>query len=451
MPRHVLWAYFELGTEPVPAQNRFAVTNPAVLHGGITLDAFVDLLEHWADDQVASLGDWLVLAPAGIDFLRTQGPWPSGDPSFRVRLLGAMPNSDAPYLVERLEGTGRQFDGNDYNDFYRRMMKQRGTPDKWQFEFMHPSIAIQNFTVLVIEIPDPLAITVGLDHDGLTAGVEVRYRAPDDETSFEVRVGEEPWAPDRAPLAYQAMEAERDGWSMIRYSTPVGEPGNYIAWLTRTQTDEDFDWRIPFLIGDPDPLATRVRDLLNVWFGLNNHRKATTLAEALEPRPANPAKGTPSGRLFEVALHAACTGLGLPTLYGDQTLTTPGVDIIAFDWQRGLVFAISSVTDTNIDLKLTKWLDVRDRVITVLVPYWEVRPIITTNRSLTDCSQAHIQSACRQGVLVCLALRISPALRSHHRLCPSSAQTFGSFPRIVRPARNTSYFLQPIATGGSSI
>ena len=445
-PWQVLWAYFELTTEQSPAQEREAVKSPRVIHGGIPLQGFVSLLEQWAIDQPAPLGEWTVLAPPGIDVINHYGPWMTDDPNFRVSLLGTMPQSDAPFLVERLQGTGRQFDAKeDYNRLYSKMTKQRGTPDLWQREFMHFSIAVQNFAVLVIEIPTPVAITYTADHEALAVAIDVCYRAPDTEDSFEVRVGKQPWAPDRTPLEFQNNIAESDGWWRLHYTTRVEEPGDHTIWVTRPATDEDFDWAILLQLGDPDPLTSRVQQLLDVWFALNRVKAAPTFAKALEARPANPPKGTASGRYFEVALHAACTVLRLPTFYGDQTLMTPGVDILAFDRERHWAFAISAVTDTSIDAKLTKWVAVRDRVVGALLPDWTVRPIIITSQPLADCNSTHIEDAYHQGVMVLGAEDLACLKDS-----PPKWVDFGRTLRLTLFGRQSGYRLVPLpgAEGG---
>jgi hypothetical protein len=413
-PWQVLWAYFELATEPTPTRLRVANHHPRVLHGGLSLEAFVNLLERWSADKSVQIGQWLLLPPPGISFLRQSGPWESNDQRFQVRLLAPMPDSVAPYLVDRLHGTGRNLDINeDYNPLTNRMAKYGRGRHAWIGDYMHESIGDQLFASLVIDVPVPLAVGIALDHGALTATVKLRYRASMGEDSLEVRVGKEPWDPDRPTLDLQETVAQTEAWCTARFVTRVEEPGDYTVWVTRTETDEDFDWRVPIQIGDPDPLSTRARSMIAVWFGLNHTKQAPTLAMALMPQQVIPERGN-NGRFFEVALHATCTALGLPTLYGDQTLTTPGVDILAFDRPNRLVFAISAVTDTNIDAKLTKWLAVQARVIAAVAPDWEVRPVIITSRPLSDCHDQHIENAFHKGVMVLGAddlecLRESPA------------------------------------------
>jgi hypothetical protein len=422
-----------------------AMNHPRVLHGGLTIEAFTELLEQWSDDQPASVGSWSLLPPKGIDYLRRSGPWLSNNPHVRIRLLGNMPESDAPYLVEHLQGTGSQMDiGEDYNPLAGKMTKLRPTRDAWFHDYMHASIGDQTFANLVIDIPVPLAVTTSIDHDSFAATVELHYRPPMEESSFEVRLGEEPWAPDLPPLDCRQRNYGPDGWWVSSYATRVKRAGDYTLWITRTQTTEDFDWGIPIQIGDPDPLTSRVRDLLEVWFSLNRLNAAPTFAKALEPRPTNPPRGTASGRYFEAALHAACTGLGLPTLYGDQTLMTPGVDILAFDRPRQLVFAISAVTDTNIDAKLTKWIAVQDRVVTTLAPDWTVRPIIITNRPLADCNPAHIVAAYHKGVMVLGAEDLDYLKES-----PPNLEDFGKTLRLTLLGRQAGHKLVPLSKSDS--
>ncbi len=399
-PWQVLWVYFELATAHEPAPLVMAQRRHRVLHGGLTLDAFMILLEAWAADEPAAIAGWSLLPPPEINTLHRHGPWSSDSDLWRIRVLAPMPQSDAPYLVERLEGSGSQMDvGADYNPLVSRMVKTRDTREAWMRDFMHESVGDQIASRLVIEMPVPVAISTTIDHGTLDVTIDVRYRVPNRDGSFEVRVGKEPWVPDRSILGCQETVAETDAWWRTRFHTRLDAPGDYTIWVTRPHTDEDFDWRLPIQVGDSNPWATRVRDMIDVWFDLNHPKQAPTLARALEPQPVTPAKGN-KARYFEVALHAVCTALGMPTFYGDQTLQTPGVDILAFDWSEKLAFAISATKGTDIDRKLTEWVAVRRRISEGLEPDWTVRPIIITSQRLADCNHAHIETAYHQDVMV---------------------------------------------------
>jgi hypothetical protein len=356
-----------------------------------------------------------------------------------------MPESDAPYLVERLQGTGAQMDiGLDYNPLVSRMMRIRDSRDAWIREYMHESIGDQSCSFLVIDQPVPLAIGIAVDHETLGVTIEVRYRMPMREGLFEVRVGPEPWSPGLATLGYQETVAEPDGWQMTRFFTRVPTAGDFTVWVTRTEIEEDFDWRIPIPIGDPDPATTGVRFVIDTWFALTNAKGAATYINALQPRPPNAQSGMPDGRYFEVALHATFTAMGMPSLHGGKTLTTPGVDIFAFDHPNRLLFAVSALTSADVEGKLAKWRQVRDAVVAAAKPEWAVKPVIITNRPLTEVGQRPIEAAYHEGVMV-LGAKDLDCLKDS----PPNLESFGKTLRLTLFGRQAGYKLVPLPNADS--
>lgn len=402
-PWPVLFAYFELAADYGSATYTVAMRKPnKLVHPRIPLATFVDLLRSWARDEPATVGHWTLLAPAGMPSLTWHGPWSDLSGAVAIRLLGPFPKSIAPTPIRRLTGSGDQLN-YEYNTLVDAMRTVSRSQQEWIETYSHPAIGNQMSTFLVIEEPDPLAVEAECDHQTLDLQVTLRYRWPDEPSSFEVRVGPEPWDPNRAPLGYDSNEPLPEGWWVIHYHTRLEAPGDHSIWVSRRDAEAEFGWRVSIRAGDPDPARTKLTALIHTWFGLTHARVALTFAAGLQPRPVNPPRGTPGSGGLEVSLHAACLGLGWPTLFGGDTLKTPGVDLIAADREARTLLAISATTETDIPKKLDSWVKVSGEIIAAVAPEWTVRPIIITSRSRSDCNQADIKEAYHRGVLVLTA------------------------------------------------
>ena len=399
-PWPILFAYFELAADYGSATYTVAMRKPnRIVHPRIPLGTFLELLRSWARDEAATVGHWTLLAPAGVHNLTWHGPWTDLSGAVAIRLLGPFPTSIAPTPIRRLTGSGDQLN-YEYNTLVDAMRTVSRSQQEWIETYSHPAIGNQMNTFLVVEEPDPLAIEAECDHETLDLQVTLRYRWPDEPSSFEVRVGPEPWDPNRTPLGYDSNEPLAKGWWVIRYHTRLDSPGDNSIWVSKRDAEAEFGWRASLRAGDPDPARTKLTALIHTWFGLTHARAARTFAAGLQPRSVNPSRGTPSSSGLEVSLHAACLGLGWPTLFGGETLKTPGVDLIAADREAHTLLAISATTETDIPKKLDSWWKVSEEIITAVAPEWTVRPIIITSRSKGDCNQADIKEAYLRGVLV---------------------------------------------------
>lgn len=402
-PWPVLFAYFELAADYGPATYTVAMRKPnKIVHPRIPLATFVDLLRSWARDEPATVGHWTLLAPAGVQSLTWHGPWSDLTPVVAIGLLGPLPESSTPMLIRRLLGSGDPLN-YEYNTLVDAMGTVSRSRQEWIETYSHPAIGDQMSTFLVIEEPDPVAIETECDHGTLDLQVTLRYRWPEEPSSFEVRVGPEPWDPNRAPLAYDSNESLPEGWWVIRYHTRLDAPGDNSIWVSRRDAEAEFGWRVSVRTGDPDPATTKLTALIHTWFGLTHPRAAPTFAAGLQPRPVNPSRGTPGSGGLEMSLHAACMGLGWPTLFGGQTHKTPGVDLIAADRDARTLLAISATTETDIRKKLDSWVRVSEEIVVAVAPEWEVRPIIITSRPKDACNPADIKEAYHRGVLVLAA------------------------------------------------
>ncbi len=402
-PWPVLFAYFELAADYGSATYTVAMHKPnRVVHPRIPLDTFLELLRSWARDEPATVGHWTLLAPAGVQSLTWQGPWSDLTHGVAIGLLGPLPESSTPMLVRRLLGSGDPLN-YEYNTLVDAMETVSRSRQKWIETYSHPAVGDRTNTFLAIEEPDPLAIEVECDHETLDLQVTLRYRWPDDPSSFKVRLGPEPWDPNRAPLGYDSNESLQEGWWVVRYHARLSAPGDHSIWVSRRDTEVEFGWRVPFRAGDPDPATTKLTALIHTWFGLTHAKAAPTFAAGLQPRPVNASRGTPGADGLEVSLHAACLGLGLPTLFGGGILKTPGVDLIAVDRGEHTLLVISATTETDIPKKLDMWVKVSKEIVAAVAPEWEVRPIIITSRPKDACNPADIKEAYHRGVLVLTA------------------------------------------------
>ncbi len=399
-PWLILLAYFELAADYGSATYTVAMRKPnKVVHARIPLDTFLELLRCWARDQAATVGHWTLLAPAGVQNLTWHGPLSQPSGGAAIQLLGPFPTSIAPTSIRRLAGSGVQL-SYEYNSLVDAMKTVSRSQQEWIETYSHPAIGNQMTTFLVIEEPDPLALEAECDHETLDLQVTLSYRWPDEPSSFELRVGPEPWDPNRAPLGYDSIEPLSAGWSAVHYRTRLEAPGDHSIWVSRRDAEAEFGWHVSFLAGDPDPARTKLTALIHTWFGLTNARAAPTFAAGLQPRPVNPSRGTVDSGGLEVSLHAVFLGLGWPTLFGGNILKTPGVDLIAADRETRTLLAISATTETDISKKLDSWVKVSGEIITAVAPEWTVRPIIITTRSNGDCKRADIKEAYLRGVLV---------------------------------------------------
>lgn len=404
-PQPVIWAYFELGWGLAPTPARDLSTMPHVQHGSLPMADFANILRSWASTATRSARPRGWAPPVGIRSLGVMGPWSAADTQRLTRLIGDKPATDIPFLVERFQGSGDEIDGANYNRLVGAMQKISGNQPKWQHDYLHESVVNAQQTGMVIQVPWPFYFVIGPDEKDMGLTVEVGYRSPATDSEMHVYVGQGAWGVNGREAGLVGRDVGGDGWLLARFQTEFDGPGDYTTWVD-VGGGQDFDYEYRFTVSDSKdnarPLEIAIGHSVDTWLGLTNRKGIVTLAEGLRSRTANPPPGkqTGDGRVFELALHLACSAAGLPNFFGGSVVTTPGVDILVFDREARHTIAISVVTDAKLSEKARQWKAVESQIRSVLEPGWIVRPVIVTSQLRAEGATFERQAAEQEGIRV---------------------------------------------------
>ena len=394
----ILLAHFEAATGTRQATAKLLTKNPKVLEGTVPVAEFIALIQAWRDDNPATLAQWQLEPPRGFQNTHMWMGEDMPDEPSQYPLLDPPPPHQSAYLVDRIAGSGEQFDTTLYNQLMAIMTET--SENHWQWLLDYAGVRLSNLQsrYLLIQLPIAVGVDASFKPETSTVEVTVLYRSPLTTESFGVRIGSGRWDTSLSPLVAQGGSTDGDGWHVALFSAHQDGAGLRKVWVSRTDSQRDFDWEVSVDLGQPQTADQRRLDFVRFWYDLAGGKR--TLGSGVKDRPPNQQAGGESADSLELAVANALAGLGWPSVFGGTALKTPGVDLVAFDSSTKRAYAISATIANDIGSKLREWLRVRASVQDVLTPLWQVQPVIVTTSSLDACLASDLEDARGELVLV---------------------------------------------------
>jgi len=342
---------------------------PLLLEGILTIDEFVSVVAAWALRCPASIAGFKCHPPAGINHLFWE-PLGFDDPN-QYPLIDNLPVFPSTYRIDRLAGSGSTLDGSVFNwliGTLRQTHPEHSWMDTWSRAFLAMNWRLESPYLLV---QMPLAVGVDTRYDladhKLTA--ELHFRPPLLPVDFAIRTGEGDWDISATPSRPAPAHPDRDGWNVGVYEEEVQPGGTRKVWVSRPeQSPSQFDWLVVADVGEADTPARRRSLFVEHWYSLSNQKFGADIRR----RSPMPKDGQRDGPAFEVALGNACAAAGLQVIFGGGTLSTPGIDFVAFDEQNCRAYAISATTTNQINKKLEELLRIEGEIRQALERAWAV-------------------------------------------------------------------------------
>jgi len=382
--------------QAVPVDRVYGVNvtlpNPHVLEGALPMPDFLGLLERWLEHSPASVGEWILLPPEGIQTLDWSENMEADllwDP-----LIDPLPQAASQYRVHRLVGGGGQLPAGMDGQLRDQLGRLRTAPQGWAREYLGISTWDTNQNYMLVCLPIAVHVAGFYDSDASTVYVQLHYRPPYVVDEFWARIGRGRWELSLPEHRFSTAGRDEDGWELAEFATAEAADGPLKVWVGRGAGS--FDWQISIHTKRSlDPASLR-ESFLSVWYELTNQQ----LAPYLQKPSPSPRKGETTAAGFETALANACSALGYSVVFGGNILKTRGCDFVAFDADSSQAYAVSATLEGNVGDKLDQWLLVEPSIRKAFQGVWRMKPIIVTAQPTSSIRQSHLRDCADKGVLV---------------------------------------------------
>jgi len=354
------------------------------------------MLDQWEQHCKFTIGEWELTSPT-VNFLDLDR---EASPQSFAPLLEPLPTRDSSYRVHRLWGSSGEQDHETANEVSNAAFEQGMTSERWlgQYLGVFTTPGVHNY--ILFQLPIPVALDTRYDKSSRTVTAALFYRRPWEPSEFWVRMGSR-WS---LSLPLRAVSDETDvgnGWLSATVSHQIDTvDGGIQVWAGWGSEPTQFRWAGARKLGEPITPELRRRDFLSPFYDLARQALSNHIGDAQDVAFRGGQRKGPGEAVFETAIANACGALGYPVLFGGTTLSTQGVDLVAFQTQGNIAYAISVTVGTDLDGKIRQLRLVQSRLLQALEPVWTVKLVVITGQPGSVVIGRDKQTAIEEKVLV---------------------------------------------------
>ncbi len=396
-------AHFQLSPTSDHARLKARIADPLLLEGSLSIDQFIECVFDWSRGNASRVGDYSLLPPADISGTEWQTLAPEDPNSYPF--LEALPEHQAGYRVDRLTAWSAPISGEVFNRLLQVITQTHPEENwtSWALAFMGMNWRL-DAPYLLIQLPLCVGVDGRFDEAAGRPEVLITYRRPLRVGDFEVRIGAGPWDGSQEPIRPNTETSLDNGWILTTVGETEASASRWTGWVTLRGSRDPFQWAVQIWATEPETADRQRAAFLGAWYALANRRFSSDLAQL----PSVPRGGQRTPDALEMALANACTSAGLQVLFGGSTLSTPGVDFVAFDELPATAYAVSVTSWNNVGKKLEEVLRVRQQIADALAPSWALVLVIASSDSRTQLRASAVADSAASGVTLLTAEDLTP-------------------------------------------
>ncbi len=370
------------------------IVQPTVLHGVLTRDELLSLLQAWTNSRPFTLGPVEFDPPNMLSAYWT----PNAIDREVQPFLEPLPARGSAYRVRRLHGYGAE-DHDVASAIYQAANASSPYIDTWVREYLGFASYQPGMVLVSLQLPMPVALNATYDRTTRNVTVTIFYHRPYTVADFWVRVGPR-WTIAESRAHFQKEVALGDGWWQASFArTLQADEGPVRVWAGWEHEPNQFQWQNAVALGGAVTPESQRRDFLTLFYGLSKRALADHIGTAAAP-PQGGKSQSVNAPALELAIANACTALGYATMFGGTVLQTPGIDLIAFDAEGKVAYAVSVTVSNDIPQKIRTLRLVLPDLEQALAPSWLVKPVVLTSLPSEKVNKADVQLAIDEQMLL---------------------------------------------------